>query len=49
MTETLAVLTYTSVVSRDSVCVAQTFDALNGIQLNASDVQNAFLMAPLKE
>ena len=41
ITETLAVLTYMRVVSRDSVCVALTIAALNDLQVKASDVQNA--------
>ena len=49
MTETPAVLTYTSVVSRDSVRIALTIAALYELQVKASDVQNEFLMAPCKE
>ena len=49
MTETPAVLTYASVVSRDSVCIALTIATLNDLQVKATDVQNAFLMAPCKE
>ena len=41
MTETLAVLTYVCVVSRDSVHIALTVAALNNIQVKAGDVQNA--------
>ena len=43
------VLTYTSVVSRDSVHIALTIAALNDLQVKASDVQNAFLTAPCEE
>ena len=49
MTETPAVLTYASVVSRDSVHIALTIASLNDLQVKASDVQNAFLTAPCKE
>ena len=49
MTKTPAVLTYASVVSRDSVCIALTIAALNDLQVKASYVQNAFLMAPCEE
>ena len=49
MTETPAVLTYVSVVSRDIVHIALTIATLNDLQVKASDVQNAFLMAPCKE
>ena len=49
MTEILAALTYASVVSRDSVCIALTIATLNDLQVKASDVQNAFLMATCEE
>ena len=49
MTETLAVLTYMSVVSRDSACIALTIAAVDNLQVKASDVQNPFLTAPCKE
>ena len=49
MTETLVVLTYMSVVSRDSVHIALTIVTLNDLQAKASDVQNAFLMAHCEE
>ena len=49
LTETTVLLTYASVVSRDSVCIALTIAALNDLQVKASDVQNAFLMAPCEE
>ena len=49
MTETPVVLTYVCVVSRDSVHIAQTIATLNDLQVKASDVQNAFLMAPCEE
>ena len=38
MTATPAVLTYASVVSRDSVRIALTIAALNDLQVKASDV-----------
>ena len=49
MTETPMVLTITSVVSRDSVCIALTIAALNDLQVKVSDAKNAFLMAPREE
>ena len=49
MNQTPVVLTYRSVVSRDSVCIAQTIAALNDLQVKASDVQNAFLTAPCED
>jgi len=49
MTETPAVLTYASVVSRDTVRSALTIVALCDLEVKASDVQNAYLMAPCTE
>ncbi len=40
-------LTYASVVSRESVRIALTLAALNDLQVKASDIQNAYLTAPL--
>jgi hypothetical protein len=41
--------TYSSVVSRDSVCIFFTLAALNDVEVLACDVQNAYLNAPTKE
>lgn len=41
--------TYSSVVSRDSVRIAFTLAALNGLDVLAGDVQNAYLNAPTTE
>ena len=49
MTKTPVVLTYASVVSRDSVHIALTIATLNNHQVKASDVQNAILMPPCEE
>ena len=38
-----SVLTYASVVSRETVRIAFTIAALNDLQVKASDVQNAYL------
>ena len=40
---------FSSIVSRDSVQLAFTIAALNGLQVLAVDVQNAHLNAPTKE
>lgn len=40
---------FSSVVSRDSVRIAFTYAALNGLDILAGDVQNAYLNAPTKE
>ena len=41
--------TYASVVSRDSVHIAFTVAALNGLDVIFADVQNAYLNAPTSE
>ena len=43
--EVPATLTYSSVVSRDSVRIALTIAALNELEVLASDIHNAFLTA----
>ena len=48
-TEALATLTYSSVVSRDSVRIALTIAALNRLQVMACDIQNAYLTADCRE
>ncbi len=42
-------LTYSSVVSRDSVCIAFLIAALNDLQVLAADIGNAYLNAPTQE
>jgi len=49
MTEAPAVLTYSSVVSRESVRIALTLAALNNLEVKGSDVQHAYLAAPCEE
>ena len=44
-TEVPETLTYSSVVSRDSVRIALIIAALNGLKVLACDIQNAFLTA----
>jgi Reverse transcriptase (RNA-dependent DNA polymerase) len=44
-TEAPATLTYSSVVSRDSVRIALTIASLNQLEILACDIQNAYLMA----
>ena len=41
--------TYASVVSRESVRIALTIDALNDLEVKAADIQNAYLTAPNAE
>jgi Reverse transcriptase (RNA-dependent DNA polymerase) len=42
-------ITYSSVVSRDSVRIALTIAVLNDLKIFACDIQNAFLTAPCRE
>jgi hypothetical protein len=48
-TKTPAALCYSSVVSRDSVRIALTIAALNGLDILACDIQNAYLTADCRE
>ena len=47
--DTPEVLTYASVVSRETVRIALTLAALNDLEVKTSDVKNAFLTAPCDE
>ena len=49
MTDPPSTLTYSSVVSRDSVRIGFLLAALNQLELLAADVGNAYLNAPTKE
>jgi hypothetical protein len=48
-TETPAAMTYSSVVSRDSVRIALLIAALNDLDVMACDIQNAYLCADCRE
>ena len=48
-TDAPATLTYSSVVSCDSVRIALTIAALNGLEVMACDIQNAYLTADCRE
>jgi hypothetical protein len=48
-TEAPATLTYASVVSRETVRIALAIAALNALEVKASDIQNAYLTAPVTE
>jgi hypothetical protein len=39
-------LAYDGVVSRESVCIAFVYAALDGLDVCAADIQNAYLQAP---
>ena len=49
MTDTPATITYSSVVSRDSVRIAFLYAALNDLKVFACDIQNAYLTAKCRE
>ena len=49
MTKTPSSITYSSVVSRDSVRIALTIAALNDLKVGSCDIQNAYLTAPCRE
>lgn len=44
-----SIITYSLVVSRDSVRIALTIAGLNGLQVMACDIQNAYLTADCRE
>jgi Reverse transcriptase (RNA-dependent DNA polymerase) len=48
-TEVPKLLTYASVVSRDSVRITLTVAAMNNLQIMACDIQNVYLMADCRE
>jgi len=48
-TDSPATITYSSVVSRDSVRIALTIAALNDLKVLACDILNAYLTAPYRE
>ena len=48
-TEPPSSITFASVVSRETVCIALTLAALNDLEVKASDIQNAYLTAPNAE
>ena len=48
-TKTPSSVTYSTVVSRDSVRICLTIAALNDLEVLAADVENAFLTAPCRE
>ena len=49
MTETPKLMTYSSVVGRETVCIALTIAALNNLQVKAGGVMNAYVTAPCSE
>ena len=49
MTKAPAIMTYASVVSRETVHIALTIVALDGLQGKAADIMNAYITAPPEE
>ena len=49
MTETPSVITYSSVVSRDSIRILFVVAALNGLSVLSTDIRNAYLSAKPRE
>ncbi|KAL7526268.1 LOW QUALITY PROTEIN: hypothetical protein ACHAXR_003858, partial [Thalassiosira sp. AJA248-18] len=48
-TDVPKVMTYSSVVSRETVRLALTLAALNGLEVKAGDIMNAYVTAPVTE
>jgi len=46
-TEAPATITYASVVSRETVCIALLMAALNDLEVKVGDVLNAYITAPI--
>jgi hypothetical protein len=49
MTEAPPTITYASVVSRETVCLALTIAALNNLEVKVGDVLNAYITAPINK
>ena len=49
MMDAPASITFASVVPRESVRIALTLAALNGLQVKTADIENAYLQAPVAE
>ncbi len=49
MTKAPPTITYASVVSQETVCLALTIAALNDLEVKVGDVLNAYISAPITE
>ncbi len=49
MTDVPPTITYASVVSCETVCIALTMAALNALKVMVADIMNAYITAPNKE
>ncbi len=47
MTKAPATITYVSVVSRETICIALLMAALNDLNIKVGDVLNAYITAPI--
>ena len=47
MTKAPPTITYASVVSQETVCLALTIAALNNLEVKVGDVLNAYITAPI--
>ena len=45
MPHTLDTITYSSVVTRETVCIPHTMAALHDLEVNATNILNAYVMA----
>ena len=49
MTESLATITYTSIVSSETVRIALMIDTLNDLEVNLGYILNVYVQAPVTE
>ncbi len=49
LTKAPATITYASVVSCETVCLALTFVSLDDLKVKVGDILNAYITAPVKE
>jgi hypothetical protein len=49
MTGAPTIMTYASVVSRETIPIALTLAALNDLEVKVADILNAYISAPIKE
>ena len=49
VTHTPDSITYSNVVTRETVCIALTVTALHDLEVKATDILNAYVMAPNRE
>ena len=47
--EPMATMTYETVVSRKTVSIDPTLDALNDLPVTVADIHNAYIIAPVTE